>query len=273
MKQVFLLFFVIITYSFISWTPPFFFEFFPPANVKKVTQIRLKEDGTEYKTGQIVREFSKEGQLIKYYNIESGPHRDSVRTTPATIANLNSEGKVVSYETPGGDMFSLSAKIMYPRPGSLVYLSPDSNYCMFTDGKLISVTHYEIRSSVPIAYRKEILHYDKSGRIIEEKTFQKNSLVGIEDIHPDSLVLEIQYSWLYVPDNKTGRISGYKFTFNNNFKENDTIEKRVFNKKNEMVRSCTYQNHKSWFRDEVTHKQTVRNQKDSACWVYKYEYF
>ena len=72
---------------FVSWYEPFYLEFIPPINVKKVTQIFVKSDGIGSKAGQTIREFSRAGQLIKYYEIvqgpyNAGPYKDSV------IANL-----------------------------------------------------------------------------------------------------------------------------------------------------------------------------------------
>ena len=95
MKKALSILIVIMTMLFfVSWYEPFYLELIPPINVKKVTQVYLKPDGTESKVGQTIREFSRSGQLIKHYEIVhgpyyAGPYVDSVIATLPIIGYLN----------------------------------------------------------------------------------------------------------------------------------------------------------------------------------------
>ena len=141
---------------FVSWYEPFYLELIPPINVKKVTQVFVKPDGTELKAGQTIREFSRSGQLIKYYEIVhgpyyAGPYKDSVIANLPTIGHLNAEGKVSFYDTPGAQMgFSLSSQVVYHPDGSISYTSEgDSSYCVFDKlGKILSRTIYNKLSDI-----------------------------------------------------------------------------------------------------------------------------
>ena len=53
---------------------------------------------------------------------------------------------------------------------------------------------------------------------------------------------------------------------------NDTIEKHTFNKKKELVKKVKYENRRRWLRSD-SGVMSVLNEKDSVCFIYKYEYY
>lgn len=266
-KKLFLVFLGLGMF-FIAWTPPYFFEMFPPKNVKKVTQILLRRDGTEDKnTHQVVREFNSSGQLIKSYfnNVILISGKDSIQPIIGIAANLNAESKVVNYYSQGGgdDFFTA---VFYNSDNSISYVSvSDSSQCFFDKSRnlLKRVTYSKLREEGKIAFREEF-HYNAQGRITEELIYIKNSFGAQDNEFPhDSLLLEEKNRWAYIINKKSKQEIGYKLVYNKLLRVDDTIEKRVFNVKNEFVKTVNYWG--SW--------APGWHNKDSVCFIYKYEYY
>ena len=280
-KKITLLTLVIVSSFFISWYKPFYFEMFPPQNVKTITQIHLDADGKPLKAGQVIREFSRQGQLIRYYSINhgpynAGPHKDSVVASAATIAAFDSLGRVISYKTPGGGDFSLSSDLRYfdRSINKIAYLTDaDSAYCLFNNaGKLLSICKYsKLREPDKIA-SKQLFTYDANANLTSEILYIKNSLSqGNSDASGDSLLIEESNTWVYRYDNKSKITYGYKMRYNNQYRINDTLVKQVTNNKQELLRTVEYTNLRRYFRDN--NRNVVRNSQDSVCYIYVYEYY
>ena len=260
---------ILILSFLVSWTPPFFFELFPPKNVKKVTQIRLKADGSEYKAGQTIRQFSPKGQLINYSQILSGPHRDSVHLEQGPVGEMDADGRVVRYRTPaGGDIaYVMSADLVYHLDGSSSYytLGGDSTHCIYnSSSQLLSSVKYSKSENILMHVSKIELSYNKEGRVAEERQLIANKFEKANDTYPkDSLLESYKNVWIYSFNKKQKLFIGYKLIYNNLYSLNDTIEKHLINKKGELVKSITYRNQRTRYR----------NDKDSVCSIYKYEYY
>jgi hypothetical protein len=266
LKRVLFSFAWMLIVSFlISWVPPFFFEIFPPKGVKKVTEIRLKPDGTEYKAGRTIREFSALGQLTRCYFIVAGPHQDSVHIEEGPLAELDPSGRVIKYNAQPGIYQNLSADLKYFPDGSMSYLSGDSSYCAYSpSGQLISITKFHENAGKSKAVSKAEFMYNKKGFITEEKQLVANRIEAMDNALPgDSLVESYKNTWLYQIDKKKKLTIGYKLRYNNQFSINDTIEKQVINRKGELSEKIAYRNQRS----------RNYNGKDSVCWVYRYEYY